>query len=566
MVTASALQESSAEHCGFVTADGRQVHYRRRGTGPAMIMMHASPLSSTSLRGAMRVFGDHFTCIALDNPGFGLSEPLANDQGNIWAHADALMATIRALGLDRPIVYGASTGAAIAHAFGCRYPEALSLCMLDTFSHHDTDDMLGGYFPDIRPRRDGAHLLAAWENISGLYLFSPWQKAEASRRQIRDFPGPEVLHDMVVQLLTASQSYEELYSAAISWEDIDNVDRLKAPATLNIWESASGFERVKLVVERGLPENYTPIHSDAASGRYRRQLRYLLQRDFESGIAAAPRDASATLPRHYRSLYVETRSGSLHARASAGVPDARPLVLLHDWGGSSRAFDGIAARLADRHPVVAFDLPGHGDTPLPYGEPEGLVSLCVDAVADALATLGVTAADVVGTGAGYLLAEALATRHAGLVNRTACLATAPLITDAATLGALADSALSFEPDVSGAHLLRAHAVAKHRDLFWTWWDRRGAMALARANPLDPDRLQRRTIELLKSGSAYVDLHRATRGLPIGLAREPLCFVPDWQCGGEPLLQQLPETLRDRAQVLPGDARYWADSISEALTA
>ncbi|MEM9227831.1 MAG: alpha/beta hydrolase, partial [Verrucomicrobiota bacterium] len=161
-------------------------------------MMHASPLSSASLRSAMQVFGRHFTCFALDNPGFGLSEPLATGQGDMNAQAGALRQTIAALGLNQPIVYGASTGAAVTHAFGCEFPQDAALCMLDTFSHHDTADMLEGYFPDLAPRRDGGHLLAAWEKICGLYLFSPWQKAEPERRQLRDMPSPDALNDMVL--------------------------------------------------------------------------------------------------------------------------------------------------------------------------------------------------------------------------------------------------------------------------------------------------------------------------------------------------------------------------------
>lgn len=530
-----------------------------------MIMMHASPLSSKSLRGAMHVFGDHFTCFALDNPGFGLSQPLSAGQDDIAAHADALMHTIDALGFDRPVVYGASTGAAIAHAFGCRYPNGAALCMLDTFSHHDTDDILDGYFPDISPRRDGSHLLAAWEKISGLYLFSPWQKAEASRRQIRDFPRPEVLHDMVLQLLAAGNNYKQLYTAAIAWEDAANVDRLKAPATLNIWESASGFERVMMLVERGLPDNYRPVYSNAASGRYRKQLQFLLKNDFDKTSAIPDHDASSVLPRGYQPLYVSTSAGLLHVRASAGAPDAKPIVLLHDWGSSSRSFDVVSARLAEAHPVVAIDLPGHGETPIPVGDIDSLVPRCVDAIAETLGQLGIVDADVIGSGAGFLLATALASRHGGLVNRAVYLATAPLVTDERQLEAVADNALSLAPDFSGSHLLRAFAIAKHCDLFRTWWDRSKSTTLRRANPLDPERLQQRAIDLLRSGSAYVDLHRATYRLPLAEPRRSVSLVPDWQCGEQPLSTRLPESLRKNYRVLPQAVEDWAKAISELLS-
>ena len=56
-----------------------------------------------------------------------------------------------------------------------------------------------------------------------------------------------------------------------------------------------------------------------------------------------------------------TELGSLrvHARV-AGPPEGTPLVLVHGLGVSSRYFEPLAARLAERHRVLAPDLPGSG--------------------------------------------------------------------------------------------------------------------------------------------------------------------------------------------------------------
>jgi pimeloyl-[acyl-carrier protein] methyl ester esterase len=42
-----------------------------------------------------------------------------------------------------------------------------------------------------------------------------------------------------------------------------------------------------------------------------------------------------------------------------------PLVLLHGWGMNLRVFDPLVARLAQRHCVTCFDLPGHGRSAWP---------------------------------------------------------------------------------------------------------------------------------------------------------------------------------------------------------
>jgi pimeloyl-ACP methyl ester carboxylesterase len=55
----------------------------------------------------------------------------------------------------------------------------------------------------------------------------------------------------------------------------------------------------------------------------------------------------------------------LHARVSESRPGARPLVLVHGFGVSSRYMVPVARRLADDFAVFAPDLPGHGRSDAP---------------------------------------------------------------------------------------------------------------------------------------------------------------------------------------------------------
>jgi pimeloyl-ACP methyl ester carboxylesterase len=41
-----------------------------------------------------------------------------------------------------------------------------------------------------------------------------------------------------------------------------------------------------------------------------------------------------------------------------------PVVMVHGLGGTSTFFDAVATRLASSSQVVAFDLEGHGRSPL----------------------------------------------------------------------------------------------------------------------------------------------------------------------------------------------------------
>ncbi len=58
----------------YVTVGRRQQHYRRCGSGPAVVLLHESPRSSVALLPLIEL-GDGLTIFALDTPGYGGSDP-----------------------------------------------------------------------------------------------------------------------------------------------------------------------------------------------------------------------------------------------------------------------------------------------------------------------------------------------------------------------------------------------------------------------------------------------------------------------------------------------------------
>ena len=48
----------------FSTVENRQVHYRMAGSGPPVVMLHMSPLSSLTFESVMQSWADAFTLIA----------------------------------------------------------------------------------------------------------------------------------------------------------------------------------------------------------------------------------------------------------------------------------------------------------------------------------------------------------------------------------------------------------------------------------------------------------------------------------------------------------------------
>ncbi len=95
----------------------------------------------------------------------------------------------------------------------------------------------------------------------------------------------------------------------------------------------------------------------------------------------------------------------------------QPLVLLHGFTGSAASWEEHFDSFADRHRVIAPDLPGHGGTP----ETSALDGMTVEATADALATLlaelGAAPAIVLGYSLGARIALRLAIEHPASVGR-----------------------------------------------------------------------------------------------------------------------------------------------------
>src|SRR5579871_77972 len=216
----------------FVTVGQRRVHYLRAGRGPALAMLHASPCSAKVMRPLLQVFGERFTCLAFDNPGFGLSDKLAIPQPTIEDFADALADTLDALGIEQAAAYGRHTGASIAVEFAARHPRRCSMAYADgyaVFSKPYSDEQLDRYLEHIVPVWDGGHLLRLWFRYRDQHVFWPWNAQDAEHRSDADVPDAEFLHRGVVELLEAGDDYRIGYAAPFRHRGLDVLRDLRVP-------------------------------------------------------------------------------------------------------------------------------------------------------------------------------------------------------------------------------------------------------------------------------------------------------------------------------------------------
>lgn len=488
----------------FVAVNGRQVHCTLLGNGgPAVVLLHASPGDWSPLRALATELARTCTVYALDTPGHGGSDPLPVPDPAMSDYGDALGDTLAALGLDRAHLYGTHTGAKIALSLAVSRPDAVASLVLDGIgvsTPEERADQLARYLPPVVPRSDGGHLVAAWHQVRNMFLYWPWYNERAEARLPGAPPAAAYLHEMTAGLLEAGEHYPLAYRAAFTCDPVPLLARLTVPALI----LASPADPLHAHLAR-LPGDFQVETSASDPAELAARVRAHVQ-------AAGPQPGPVPPPGEQRARsYVDTRLGQMLVRR-AGPGGGRPLVVLPPAPASSGAVTRVLAEAGRRRPAYALDLPGTGRSGL--GGPADLAELA-GAVADALDALGLDGADLYGSGAGAVVATAVARARAGLV-RTLALAAPPALTP----GEARARTPALDPDEHGAHLLRAWHLVRDGGL------RTGLPEQPDGSP-DLALLHGRVLDVARSWRTYGHVFRAA-AVPLGEPPAPVVAAdPVW---------------------------------------
>lgn len=129
-----------AHQSRFIEINGIRLHYRRLGAGePLILLIHGSFLSLDSWSAIMGPLAELGTVVAFDRPGFGRSDrPLPGPERSgmalysAEAQARLLAELIPALGFERALLVGNSTGGTLALLAALAQPErVLGLILID---------------------------------------------------------------------------------------------------------------------------------------------------------------------------------------------------------------------------------------------------------------------------------------------------------------------------------------------------------------------------------------------------------------------------------------------------
>lgn len=498
----------------FAQAGGLRIHYRTAGSGPPVVMLHPSPLSSTAVLPVARAIASTHQVFALDTPGYGLSQPLPSRPRSLDEYLPPLAAVLDALGIDRCCLYGAATGAQIALEFAASHPERIALLVMDTAGHIPPEQcqrLVEGYFPDVTPRSDGSHLPTLWSLVRDLGVFFPWNDARPEARIARDLPSADQMQAFLLDYLRAGTGYDWAYRPAFFNERAERVHRCKVPALLTRWPSSIALSITDALIAEGLPGNFAvvdlgPSLADRADG--------IATAIAERWLGAPARGPSTPVqPAGFAGLMLDAGELQLHARV-ADPGCGRPLVVLHRAGAAASRVEPVLGALSRSRPLLAIDLPGHGESDAAYDDDDAPV----EALMCALQGLGLDQADLFGDGLGAIMATRLAQSMPGRFRRLALVSRWQGSSVKAPWPALV-------PRLDGAHLLEGWFMLRDRRL-WQPWHERSATHICHPT--------RQELEAASIHADLVELCKCGPRFPAAARREadfdPAGMPPGWHTG------------------------------------
>ena len=517
---------------GFVHVDGRHVHYRVCGSGPAVVMLHDSPRSSVLHLRSLREFGDAFTVYALDTPGYGQSDPLpAEPRPTIDDYADALASALLALGLRGATVYAFHTSSKIAAACAARHPGVIGHLLLDGISipaQLAPDAFVERYMSPFVPDTTGSYVATQWTKIRDLHRWFPWFDIRAGARMPTAEPSPDALHEYALDLFAAGPHYSMAYSAAMRYAARPALEALTTPTTVMARADDVLFGFLD-AVEKILPPCGAVERLPADDAAWRAAVRRAFAKT-AARVGAAP--ASAAVP-GLRRDYQQLGDRQLHVRQAGS---GRGLVMLHAPPGSSADLEVFAGVMRHTHRVWVPDLPGCAlSDPLPRDAgPSDWAAYLLEAIDAA----GLGEFDVHAVGLASPLALELARAAGARVGRLVL--DGGIVLDPARRAALAaEHAPALQADRDGTAFWRMFHRLRDEELQWPWHDgspaaRRGGEGLAAAP------LYRRLVAALMQLEHYGDAGRVALQVdPVPLLRslsQPIRFVVR---AGDPYYAEVP---------------------------
>jgi pimeloyl-ACP methyl ester carboxylesterase len=547
----------------FVSIGSGRVHLWTGGRGPALILMHGSPGNAWLVRPLAERLLPHFSVYAFDTPGFGRSDALPGPVTGVAQLADAYRDILDALGLERVLVYGTHSGAAIGLELCHRHPARVAGFVLEgvpAFTIEEQQPLLDPqYLVALEPDILGGQYARAWTRFHDQFVWFPWYSRTPEHLNEADAGSAAEIHLWVEMYFQAMRhDYRAAYRAVISY----GADALAAAAAVR----APGV----YLAERSdmLFAHLDRLPSLRAGQRIERVQR---PGDVPACIESALRSLPASSPgvtldalagKEEEYIHDLPGGGMLVRERSARDGHSRtPILLLHDAPGAGREIRSIYDALCTQYTVLLPDLPGCGESDsLPPAARR--LEHYADTVAGLLTARLARPVHVHAIGFGAAVALEVNARHPDLIcglSLTGLLRT----TRPERLAMLGRLAPPIELAEDGSHWYRTWLMLRDSLVRWPWYAREPKALRRQTRAFDAEHLHAWTCDVMRQWHAYQHLIDAVlEWMPdtaIAAAADKLTIAADphnalyesdlaWSATGVASLI-LPAAATDRARLL-----------------
>jgi pimeloyl-ACP methyl ester carboxylesterase len=145
------------ERRAYADVEVGQIHYREAGEGPVLILLHKTPASSTMFSRVLPLLAMKCRVIAVDTPGFGMSDQLPEKPGsNLSGYRNAIVEFMDVLEIPAAHLLGHSTGAALAFEIAAHHPDRTRSLIVATSpavaTEAERDELMAEIHSGVSPR------------------------------------------------------------------------------------------------------------------------------------------------------------------------------------------------------------------------------------------------------------------------------------------------------------------------------------------------------------------------------------------------------------------------------
>lgn len=133
---AAMAQAADASAEGFVDSSGVKIHYRARGKGPLVVMLHGFPDFWYTWRDQMPALAEHFQVVAIDQRGYNKSDQPKNVEDYAMPKlVEDVAAVLKHFKKDKAVLVGHDWGGMVAWSFAMAHPKQVDRLVILNCPH-----------------------------------------------------------------------------------------------------------------------------------------------------------------------------------------------------------------------------------------------------------------------------------------------------------------------------------------------------------------------------------------------------------------------------------------------